>query len=109
MKNVEWNKKAIQKYINNNDYDYEKLNQKDKFGDTALMWACKFNPEIIPDLLKHPDIDVNIQNKLGKIALDVAKEENHESYNILKSHLEKDKIKNNINLNNKTQLKPKVL
>jgi ankyrin repeat protein len=46
------------------------LGHQDKNGRTALHYAVLNHPDIVRILLSHPDIDITIKNKEGKIAED---------------------------------------
>jgi ankyrin repeat protein len=66
------------------------VNAKDKSGETALMRAA--NTNIVKQLLEHPDINIQIQNKWGETALDMAKERNRTAtVNLIEEYLELSK------------------
>ena len=49
------------------------------FGETALMTAVAYEHTGIVELLAHlPGVDITLQNKAGKTALDLAKESFHD-------------------------------
>lgn len=55
--------------------------KEDETGDTPLMTAIMHDQEECFDLLlKHPKIDVGIENKHGRTALGVAKQRNKQNY-----------------------------
>jgi ankyrin repeat protein len=53
------------------------VNATNKEGRTALMLACKFSSALIPLLLQHPTININIQDKNNASVLDYAISENN--------------------------------
>jgi ankyrin repeat protein len=55
------------------------INQHDKYGDTALMWACsEGHKEIVEMLIQDKQIQINQQNKIGYTSLMLASERGHE-------------------------------
>ncbi|KAF3935394.1 hypothetical protein ABW20_dc0102263 [Dactylellina cionopaga] len=59
---------AIQKAID----DGADVNELDNFGRTALFYACFYLDEKTVDLLLKANTDLSIQDKYGRVALDVA-------------------------------------
>ncbi|MDD5456564.1 MAG: ankyrin repeat domain-containing protein [Candidatus Margulisbacteria bacterium] len=56
------------------------VNTRDAFGNTALIMAVIMNKtEYVAELLRAPDIDISIENKDGKTALDIAREKDQHS------------------------------
>ena len=80
---VESLKKEIEKGAN--------VNEKNDGGNTPLMIASVFRePKIVKELLKSPDIDVNIRSRNYNTALTFAS--NNGSINIVKQLLQRDDI-----------------
>lgn len=74
------------------------------------MFACVHNPDIVPNLLQHPRLNINVQNSEGKTALDITKQQNTESYTMIKSVIENNEIRKNVKSNeNKTPKTKKIL
>lgn len=59
-------------------YAMDDLNVKDKWGDTALMAACKKDPELTEELIKNPFVDPNLKDNWKRTPVMIAAKNNPE-------------------------------
>ena len=77
------------------EYAVLDVNQQDKDGYTALMWASRMGrTEIVKGLLERPEIRVNLQDSVGETALIYASWNKHTE--IVKLLLERPEIDVNV-------------
>ena len=62
-------------YDNRDNEHY--INIRDKYGRTALLWACRYNRIGAIKLLIEEDADVNLVDEDGVTALKIAKQHGH--------------------------------
>lgn len=61
----------------NPNYIYNYINQKNNYGNTALIEACKYNNIKIVEILLKYDCDIHIKNKKLITALNIANNNNY--------------------------------
>eukprot|EP00833_Pecoramyces_ruminatium_P014404 jgi/Orpsp1_1/1188436/evm.model.d7180000064838.2 len=97
------NKDAVRVFIENN----VNVNQQDYLGNTALYYAIEMNCKYIINALVYAHADMNLKNKEGKSALDLAKEVNN-SEKLLNILYNPSPIKENNKLEKRSKSKTKL-
>ena len=70
------NEETVLSLLNRNEVN---INDKDKYGDTALMWAAINNYERMVSLLIDRGVDINSKINYGYTALDIAEMYNNQN------------------------------